>query len=250
MSEPESKKGIIVVIFIVIIIALAVGSYFLFFRGKPSPTTAPPAAEAAAEAAAAAAETTAPAAAAAAAGAGTPAAAAAAAAPTATSTITKSMLPVLKEFTQDDYSMGYNSTALEKRPSTDGPGAIAYSPSDQDPIPANKRTGQLNTTLDVTAGSVYQINMSVGDLTIFGSSNTPNKGPITIGSWNGTMVENDKTTPSVTQSITIQPGTAGNQMDLTYNLKIWQAGKFDFRVTSTDTTDKLAIKQCKVTLLT
>jgi hypothetical protein len=168
----------------------------------------------------------------------------------AASTITKSTLPVLKEFTQADYSMGYNSSALEKRPSTDGPGAIAYSPSDQDTIVENKRIGQLVTSLDVSLGSVYQINMSVGDLTIYNSANTPNKGPIVIHSWNGTFVENDKTTPSVPQGITVQPGVAGNQTNLTFNLKIWQPGKLDFRVKVTDITDKLAIKKCTVTLLT
>ena len=232
MSEPESKKGIIVVIFIVIISALAVGGYFLFFHGKsPSPTTAPPEStddEPASTTSPPPASTTSP--------------------PPAVSAITKSTLPVLKEFTQTDYSMGFNSSALEKRPSTDGPGAISYSPADLDTV--NKKTGQLLTNLDLTVGSVYQINMSVGDLTIYGSSNTPNKGPIVIYSWIGTFVGNDKTTLSDPQSITVQPGVAGNQTDLTFNLKITVAGKLDFRVSVTDITDKLAIKKCTVTLLT
>lgn len=153
-----------------------------------------------------------------------------------------------KVFKQDDYSMGWSSSFLEKRRiDWDGPGAIAYSPAQGDVH--NPNTGTLVTNFTVKEGSVYQINMSVGDLTIYHSGNPVNKGPITLASWIGNFVGSDLNTLVKPQSITILPGGPNIQWDLKFNLKIWRGGLLSFIVKVTDLSDKLAIKYCKVKLL-
>ena len=113
----------------------------------------------------------------------------------------------------------------------------------------NPKTGALITEFAVYEGSVYQINMSIGDLTLFNTGNPSNKGPITLSSWVGNFVGDDLTTFTEPQRITISPGSAGVRKDLIFNLKIWKGGLLSFMFTVTDLTDSVAIQKCTVKAL-
>jgi hypothetical protein len=241
-ETPRRSKALLYGLILLFVVGCGVGLYFYFKEDEdedeeesesPASSASPPASSASPPASSASPPASSP----------TPAGV-----PMKPDKVTKSTLPVVKDFKQDDYSMGWSSTSLVKnRTDWDGPSAITYSPGAGDVN--NPNTGTLLTNFTVTAGSVYQINMSVGDLTIYNAASPVNKGPITLTSWVGNFVGDDLTTFTEPQKITISPGGPNVQWDLTFNLKIWQGGLLSFIVTVTDLADKLGIKQCTVKLL-
>ena len=139
-----------------------------------------------------------------------------------------------------NFSKGYNSAALNPFPAN-GPNAFAYK------IGTVDRIGQLMTDIPTSPGSIFKVNMLIGDLRIFNPTQPANTGNITTMPWDGgQFLMDDLKTPTPEQVITIKPSLYWS--DITFNVSFTKASKVYF-IFGTNATDTIALQKVTITPL-